>query len=44
VTVLAICRPEVRAFVARSLAYVCVVLRSRGVAIDFEAKGTATCS
>jgi len=43
VTVLAICRPEVRAFVARALAYVCVALRARGVPVHFEAKET-TCS
>lgn len=43
VAILAICRPELRAVVARALAQVRLALRARGVVVDLQTKGVREC-
>jgi len=44
VAILAICRPELRAVVARALGQVRLALRARGVVVDLQTKGARECS
>ncbi len=43
VAILAICRPELRAVVARALAQVRLALSARGVVVDLQTKGAREC-
>jgi hypothetical protein len=43
-TLVAICRPEARVFVARALAQARLILATRGIGVELETKGVLGCS